>query len=760
MRQTLSVVLATFNEEKNLPSCLESLKDIADEIIIVDGTSSDKTVEIAKSFGAKVKVTTNKPNFHINKQMAIDMATKDWILQMDADEHVSPELKTEIKEILEKNPKEFNGYWIPRKNWFLGRFLMKGGQYPDYTIRLYRKGKGRLPQKDVHEQAEIDGEVGYLKTALLHYPYASFKHYVKKWDFYNNFYANQIKEEQAKKNLFQKFFYMFMYLLIRPMHWLLTTFIRHKGFVDGWQGFTFSLFSALRFPVSYVKYVGPYKFFAALIILVGAVIRLWNFPNRWGLGGDDGRDAMIALEALRRHEIPLVGSFSSAGPFVFGGLFYCFIMLSYLILPFFVNAPWLMLELVSILTLGLLLYLGNLVKGHKFSLIVGLLTMTSPQLVVRSLSLGQHTFITTFSALALISFVLLWQRKKVLHGLFVGFWVGMALSFHYQAINLLVLLPAVLFVMGLGVKKRITSFLLAIVGFFIPMSPLLYWDSMQSFANIRNLLDYFLIGQYRIFVPNSWKLFITKFVPTLWSFIVGNYFWLGMILAVLSVLVFFYLLLRRKISGVFASLGILLFIFIFINRYYHGERSEGYLLYLVPLVLLLTANIFSFLLDMKNKYIKGLGVLIVGIVLGCNLVSVVNTLTWTSQVAALQKAKNELYAKYPNDNFSIYDYKYKKYDTSMGFSLLIAFDGRQSENGLKVGLNCFGKDCSLDKNYIKNSVLHLNDLTNVDSEDLNPKNRIWINVNQVNAYDDLIGWLSQHNLKSNFDLKKYILEKI
>ncbi len=94
---TLSVVLATFNEEKNLPDCLDSVNDLADEIIVVDGTSNDKTVEIAKKYGAKVKITTNKQIFHINKQMAIDMATKDWILQLDADERITAVLRAEIK---------------------------------------------------------------------------------------------------------------------------------------------------------------------------------------------------------------------------------------------------------------------------------------------------------------------------------------------------------------------------------------------------------------------------------------------------------------------------------------------------------------------------------------------------------------------------------------------------------------------------------------------------------------------------------------
>lgn len=256
MGKTLSVVLATFNEEKNLSGCLESVKDLADEIIVVDGTSSDKTVEIAKRYNAKIKITTNKQNFHINKQMAIDIAACDWILQMDADEHVSKELKKEIKEEIEKNHNsDINGYWMPRKNWFLGRFLLKGGQYPDYTIRLYKRGKGKLPQKDIHEQAQVEGKVGYLKNALLHYPYANFSVYLTKWNRYNNFIANQIKDDMKKNNFFQRVYEGINYLIFKPVYWFLLTFFRHKGFYDGWQGFVFSLFSALRFPVSYIKFL-------------------------------------------------------------------------------------------------------------------------------------------------------------------------------------------------------------------------------------------------------------------------------------------------------------------------------------------------------------------------------------------------------------------------------------------------------------------------------------------------------------------------
>ncbi len=246
---TLSVVLATFNEEKNLAECLESVRDIADEIVIVDGSSNDNTVDIAKQYKAKVLVTDNPEIFHINKQKAIDMATKDWILQLDADERVTPDLAEEIHSHISILNSQFNGFWIPRKNWFLGRYLMKGGQYPDYTLRLYRKNKGKLPQKDVHEQAIVDGKVGYLEHPLIHIADPEFKRYLLRFNRYTGILATHIKSE--KKNILTPFKYIFLL----PIWWFMLTYGRHKGFMDGWQGFVFSFFSAARFPVSYIKYL-------------------------------------------------------------------------------------------------------------------------------------------------------------------------------------------------------------------------------------------------------------------------------------------------------------------------------------------------------------------------------------------------------------------------------------------------------------------------------------------------------------------------
>lgn len=246
----LSAVLAVYNEEDNLSNCLNSIKDLADEIVIVDGGSKDKTLEIARSFNAKIIQTTNPQIFHINKNKAIDAASGDWILQLDADEVVTQELCKEIRQIISKES-EINGFWIPRKNFFLNRFLKKGGQYPDYTLRLYKKGKGRLPGKDVHEQAIVYGKVGYLKSDLLHLRDKTFSNYFQRFNRYTDLFSRQLKEEGVKLTPLS----FVSFVLIKPLFWFLKAYLRHRGYVDGFPGFVFALFSSLRFPIAYFKLI-------------------------------------------------------------------------------------------------------------------------------------------------------------------------------------------------------------------------------------------------------------------------------------------------------------------------------------------------------------------------------------------------------------------------------------------------------------------------------------------------------------------------
>lgn len=281
----LSVALATFNEEANIKRCLDSVKDIADEIVIVDGSSQDNTVKIAEELGARVLIKDNPPMFHINKQKAIDMCRNNWVLQLDADEVVSKKLREEILKVINLNTEEiekyqndikkitlfrrhqeiinqrdgkvgsdsgeFAAFFLPRANYFLGRYLRYGGVYPDGVIRLIRKDKAFLPCKDVHEQFEVNGRVGWLEHDLLHYDSPTFSKYIKRNNRYTTFIATQYKDEKLPKNPIV----FINYVIFKPIWWFLLTYIRHKGFMDSWQGFVFSFFSSLRFPISYIKYI-------------------------------------------------------------------------------------------------------------------------------------------------------------------------------------------------------------------------------------------------------------------------------------------------------------------------------------------------------------------------------------------------------------------------------------------------------------------------------------------------------------------------
>lgn len=248
----LSVALATFNEEDNIAGCLKSVSGLADEVVVVDGSSTDKTVEIAESLGAKVYITDNKPIFHFNKQQAIDACRGEWILQLDADEIVPAELAEEIKELItnHQSPITSNAFWIKRKKMFLGRWMKKGGQYPDPVIRLFKKGKAFLPCKSVHEQMEVDGTAGWLKNELIHLPNSSFAQYVTK----DNRYSTLTAMEMEKKNVPVNACSFLKYIFWEPRKIFFSLYFRHRGFMDGFPGFVFAFYSALHQMTAYVKY--------------------------------------------------------------------------------------------------------------------------------------------------------------------------------------------------------------------------------------------------------------------------------------------------------------------------------------------------------------------------------------------------------------------------------------------------------------------------------------------------------------------------
>ncbi len=249
----ISIAIITYNEEKNIEACLNSVKDWADEIVVVDGSSQDKTREIAKKLGARVIKTTNKTFFDSNKNMAIKACQSEWVFLLDADERITPELRDEILSVVNKEPEAGQpvAFRLKRKNYFLGRFFKKGGQYPDPVIRLFKKGQAWLPDETVHQQLKVEGKISWLKNDLVHWATPEFSRYLLRERRYATLEALQmIKDKVALTPLT-----WIKYLIFRPKRTFFLIFIRHKGFIDGWQGFVFAFFSGFHHIWTFTEYL-------------------------------------------------------------------------------------------------------------------------------------------------------------------------------------------------------------------------------------------------------------------------------------------------------------------------------------------------------------------------------------------------------------------------------------------------------------------------------------------------------------------------
>lgn len=232
----ISAVISAFNEEKNIERCLQSLS-FADEIVVIDNSSSDRTSEIAKKYTKKVFIQKNDPNLiDLQKNFGFEKASYEWILSIDADEEVSKELAGEIRVTI-KNKNEVAGYWIPRKNIIFGKFIKHTGWYPDPQLRLFRKGKGKFVKTHVHEPIKLDGESVYLSEHLIHHHYETIAEFMGKTI---NIYAPNEAQNYLDKGYQLSYFDALRF----PLNEFISRFFARKGYLDGFHGLMLSLLMA------------------------------------------------------------------------------------------------------------------------------------------------------------------------------------------------------------------------------------------------------------------------------------------------------------------------------------------------------------------------------------------------------------------------------------------------------------------------------------------------------------------------------------
>lgn len=231
-KNMLSVAVSVFNGEKVLDECLKSVS-WASEIIVVDSSSTDKTLEIARKYTDKIFTRPNNPMLNINKNFGFSKATGEWILCLDADERVTEELRTEIESRIKNHESGISGYWIPRKNIIFGKWIKHTGWYPDHQLRLFRREKGRFEERHVHEMIKVIGETMYLENNLLHYNYATISQFLNKLNIYVANEAEQLIDSGYK--------FKWQDAISVPVKEFLSRFFAREGYKDDFHGLMLSL---------------------------------------------------------------------------------------------------------------------------------------------------------------------------------------------------------------------------------------------------------------------------------------------------------------------------------------------------------------------------------------------------------------------------------------------------------------------------------------------------------------------------------------
>jgi len=240
----ISAVVHTYNEESNIQACLETLT-FADEIVVVDNDSTDRTVALAEAAGARVV------HFHGHqgylepvRAFGLSQLRFEWVFILDADERVTPELRAALLKI-KSDPQVCNGYWIPVRNYHFGRWLRHGGLYPDLHLRFFKRDMGSYPELGLHRGIHVKGSTSRISGDILHYSYRNIHHYFEKLNTYTTIEAQRIVEQGRRPTGYD--------LLLKPLHRFFKAYLFQAGFLDGMPGFLFHLFSAAYIFSSEVK---------------------------------------------------------------------------------------------------------------------------------------------------------------------------------------------------------------------------------------------------------------------------------------------------------------------------------------------------------------------------------------------------------------------------------------------------------------------------------------------------------------------------
>lgn len=476
------------------------------------------------------------------------------------------------------------------------------------------------------------------------------------------------------------------------------------------------------------------KFFLIIcgILLLAIFFRFYNYENRWGLGPDQARDAMVVRYAVIHHEFPLIGPFSASGAFVFGSTWYLIFSFFEFLHPASLLTPWIAQSILFVFLVGIMIYIGYLIGGKKLAIILGAITAVSPSQIEASTNLIFSSFENVVSACVLLSMVYVFKKKKTLAFFFLGFTIALAITIHFQALPLIILFPLCLFL----AKPNVKQVFLMIFGFLIPFIPLIVFDIQTHFFETKNLFSYFFTPKTSPQPDKRWLTYAFSFWPTLWSEIAGGFPLFGYLhmLCLCGVLV--YVWIQKKIAKtMIATLAAFLLIFIAL-RYFSGELFESFISFFQPFLLLIIAWIYGKTFSL-NKYFGGL--LLTGVLLGSIFVSFSEITTATNSTASeVTILQSFLEQDYPHKQYALYDYEYKISSVSLPLALFLYTKQETNARGMKIGISSkLVPETHVIYEIQKPYHVYLYELHNVPQKEID---KHWVLVNPRATYSSVEHW--------------------
>lgn len=467
------------------------------------------------------------------------------------------------------------------------------------------------------------------------------------------------------------------------------------------------------------------------IIVLSLILRFTNYPARWGLAYDQAHDALVARYALEAGKIPLVGPFSSAGPFQTGGEWYWLIMAATAIHPRSVLTPWIVLTLSSVVFVYLLIRIGRELIDDRFGLIVGILAAVSTAGISQSLNLTNQSPLSFVSLLAIWSVVRYLRTRRLIYTFFLGFFPALAATIHLQGVALFILLPTTMIFIGFPTLRHI--FMLSI-GVAIPLIPLILYDLTHQFTNFMNMINYYLYGSRLVSYESlgrRWLTYLGVFWPAELAHIIGGVTPVAYVAITLTLVVFVNSAMRKKVSREFWILLISFLGMVSIVRYAKTPLFSSYITFLHPFVLILIGyGVYE-----AYKKVKLLGVILLIVMVGGSIIKDIGDIKSAENftVRQVREWRDVLVKNYPNDSFAVYDLEYARRDKTLPLALFLDVENKIADDGRKVGLGIQSS-----KIEVKNPSLlgppggyQLFDLSSSSSAELKDFGWVFVNPSQI-----------------------------